>query len=72
MKARYPGRLEQGREHLDGRGFAGAVRPEQSENDASRDLRIEVVDRRQAAEFQREPLNINGCVIGRAHIDCGV
>ena len=39
------GRVEQAEQHLDGRGFAGTVRPEQPEHLAAAHLEVDVVDR---------------------------
>src|SRR5206468_514303 len=51
---------EQAREHLDGRGFSGAVRPEKTKELAGNNLKINGLDGREIPEGPRQLVGLNG------------
>jgi hypothetical protein len=59
-------RLQQPEQQLDGGGLAGAVRPQQRHRRAPRDLQVQPVDRRQAAEPLGHALQPHRVVVHRA------
>ena len=52
-------RFENAAEHSDDGGFAGAVRPEKSEDRAARDGKADVIDGGESAEALRQPLALD-------------
>ena len=59
-------RIQQSQQHFDRRGFAGAVRPEQTEHLAAADLEIDIVDR---ARFGRPQKSLKILVSPRTDND---
>ena len=55
-------RFENAAKHADDGGFAGAVRPEKSEDRTARDGEADVIDGRESAEAFRQPLALDHCV----------
>ena len=63
------GRIEQAGEHLQGRGLARSVRPEEADDLAARDLEVDPTDRRDILELPVEEPAHGGANAGLALVD---